>query len=268
MYLVYLDESGYSNIKKPFPHSQSDFFVLGGMFLKEEYYDYCARKYLQFKESAFPEECKCYPVHAVYLNQVGLSSKNPYNDIITLEDGKRMLKECYEFISTLPIEAIAVIIDNVMLRERYAYPMNPYELAYEYILERIQRIVKGRKENANRWALINLAKCSRKLTYNLRKLHDELIQRGGVYHSFENICRTLNVEESTESPFYEIADLICYAFQRCYFHWICENMGIKHQEDEDYIDIISNICTTKIGSTVINNKIHVKVFPKPRFLKE
>jgi len=119
MYLLYLDESGNPEIDKPRKFPQSDFFVLAGIFIKEEDYDKCKERFESFKDENFPECCKDMPIHAVDLNQVGRSNKNPYDGLITQEEGKSLLRDSYKFISTLPIEAITVMIDNVEHRNKY-----------------------------------------------------------------------------------------------------------------------------------------------------
>ncbi len=265
MYLMYLDESGCPNIDTPRKYPESDFFILAGLIIKEDDYTDCKERFEEFKREKFPEDIVGFPIHAVYLNQVGYSSKNPYNDFITIEEGKTLLKDCYNFVSTLPIEALAVMIDNVEHRKQYSSPIDPYKLCYKFVLERFQRIIAGRNEKQNIWGTVNIEKCSHKLARKLNKLHDELLEEGGEYDKFDNIFRRMNIERGEKSPFYEIADMICYAFQREYYHVLCEKMGKPHAKYEGYLGMIKDICTLNIGRHVWKELgVPLKVFPRPR----
>jgi hypothetical protein len=105
------------------------------------------------------------------------------------------------------------------------------------------------------------------LTIQLSKIHEECKKNGSTYAKWDNILNILNVEPNNKSCFYEIADIICYAFRRHYYGWLCKHLG-KLEIKEDYLSQIKNICTLNIGSTLFGKEddIHVKVFPEPRFL--
>ncbi|MFA5142258.1 MAG: DUF3800 domain-containing protein [Candidatus Woesearchaeota archaeon] len=267
MYLMYLDESGFSRLNNPKIREQSNFFVLGGLIIKEEDYFKIDQEFKLFKKSLFSEPLCNYPIHAVDLNNILISKYNKYKGKLSDEEGKQILLKCYEFISKLPIEAIAIIIDNYNLTNQYKTPENPYYLAYTYILEKFQLIVSGRKEIKNQIGIVNLAESSKKLNINLINIHNAIIKRGTSYvDNYSNIFCRLNIEPQCNSSFYEISDLICYAFQRAYYTWLCENLNLRYR-DEGYLKIISPICTLKIGSFNICG-IRAKIFPQPRFLKK
>jgi len=136
-------------------------------------------------------------------------------------------------------------------------------------LERFQRIIAKRKEPHNRWGTINIEKSSRKLAKNLMRLHDTLLTEGGDYEEFNNIYRKINIEKGDQSPFYEIADMVCYAFQREYYFYLCNRMNAPHAEEEGYLKMIKDICTTEIGRHVWHGiGVHLKIFPYPRVFQK
>jgi len=266
MYFVYLDESGDSRFRENI-REEDDFFILGGLIIKEKDLFNANKIFREFKEKTFPKDLWDYPLHAVELNQISKHKKTKYKEFFTDEQGKQILREAYGIINTLPIEAITVVIDKYELKKRYKTPSNPYYLAYEILCEKIQKIVKKRGDENNNFALINLAECCFNLTNQLNELHCNFKKDGTTYSSWDNILQILNIESNEKSSFYDIADLICYAFRRHYYGWLCINLN-RLPIKEDYLSLMQNICTLKIGHILFNKSIHVKVFPEPRFLKK
>lgn len=264
MYLMYLDESGHSGLFHKNIRPESDFFILGGVIVKEENMIKCVKDCLQFKEKRFPVELHKVPIHAVDLNNIGRSEKNPYEGVLTVELGKKLLVDCYDEISKYPIEAIAVIVDNVELKNKYITPYNPYLLAYRVILEKFSRLIIARKDKYNQLGIVYVAESSNNLKRNLQQNHELILRSGTQFHKdFFNIFDQLVIQSMDKSPFYEIADLICYAYHRKYYRWLCKHLGRLVPED-DFLSIIEPICTLEIGTVLIDGKVQVKFIPQIR----
>ena len=269
MYMLFLDESGYSDPKKPARYPESDFFVIGGIIVSEKNYTDGISKFNSFKRSSFPKEVASLPIHAVELNQIARNPKSKYGTYLKPEEGKALLKKTYEFISTLSVEAIAITVDNVELRKKYAYPENPYAMAYEIIVEKFQNIINRRNEIENKFGVINLSYSSYKLTQRLSAVHESLIKDGTAYLRLTTIFPKVNIQATPNSPYFEIADLVCYAFNRFYHSWLCSNMGKQVNDEEDYLMPLEPLCKNiKIGKITINKKIQTKYIPYPRFMKK
>lgn len=267
--MLFLDESGYSDPKKPAKYPEADFFVIGGIIIQEKNYDECIDKFKEFKSENFPPGAASLPIHAVELNQLAYNSDSKYKEYLQPEEAKAILKKTYEFIATLPLEAIAITIDNVELRKKYTYPENPYEMAYRIIVEKFQSIIDKRNEIYNRFGIINLSHSNYKLTKKISEIHSSIIKNGTDYVRFTKIFPKVNIEATSQSPYFEIADLVCYAFNRFYRNWLCLYMGKKTNTEEDYLMCLEPICRSiKIGKITINKKIRTKYFPSPRFLKK
>lgn len=272
MYFIYLDESGTSNLKQKNVREESDFFVLGGLLIKEKDLKECDKKFEKFKQENLPKEFWNYSIHAVELNQISKHKKTEYKKILTDKQGKEFLEKIYKLINTFPIEAIAVLIDNHELKEKYINPTNPYSLSYEFIIEKTQKIIEKRNDENNCIGMVNLAECSQTLTKELKRIHGNFMAKGTKYKKLDNIFYHLNIEDNKKSHFYEIADLICYAFRRSYYSWLCKHLN-KMPIKEDYLSTIKDVCTLRIGHILIGNTekgegVHIKVFPDPRFLEK
>ena len=269
MYMLFLDESGYSEPRKPAKYPEADFFVIGGIIVKEKNYEEGISKFKEFKSKNFPSEVALLPIHAVELNQLAYSSDSKYKPYLQPEEAKALLKRTYEFVATLPIEAIAITIDNVQLRKQYVYPENSYAMAYGIIVEKFQNIINKRNEIDNKFGVVNLSHSSYKLTRKLSEVHGSIIKNGTGYVKFTTIFPKVNIEATSQSSYFEIADLVCYAFNRFYHEWLCSNMGKKTAAKEDYLMSLEPLCRNiKIGKITINDKIQTKYFPSPRFLKK
>jgi len=194
MYFLFLDESGNPWLDNAKIREQSNYFLLGGLIIKEEHFTKVDLEFKQFKKDNFPKELINLPIHAVDLNQVSRSKDNIYKPYLTDVQGKELLKKSYDFIAKLPIETIAIIIDNHNLKLKYLYPVNPYDFAYKLILEKFQLIISKRNDPNNKLGLINLAHYSNRITVNLTKIHNEILHNGTDYVSdYSNIYYKLQV---------------------------------------------------------------------------
>lgn len=265
--MLFLDESGNSEPTKPAKYPESDFFIIGGVIVKEKNYDESINKFKEFKFKNFPSEVASLPIHAVELNQLAYNSDSKYKAYLQPEQAKNLLKKTYEFIATLPIEAIAVTIDNFKLREKYAHPDNSYEMGYKIIVEKFQTIIKKRNEIDNKFDVVNLSYSNNKLKRKISGIHEFIVKKGTGYVNFTTIFPKVNIEATSPQSYFEIADLVCYAFNRSYYKWLCFHLGKKTDEKEDYLTYLEPLCRNiKIGKIIINNKIRTKYFPSPRFL--
>ncbi|MFH1972396.1 MAG: DUF3800 domain-containing protein [archaeon] len=269
MYFLYLDESGPTSLTNPRITPQNDFFILGGIIIKEEDLLECESRFKEFKLTNLPTSIAKKSLHAVDLNHVArFKTTNSYNGLISNDEGKEILEKCYQFIAGLPIESIVVVIDNYLLKEKYNSPEIPYHLAYSIIVEKFQKIISKRNEKYNQLGLVNLADSAKKLSKNIKRIHKDILLNGTRYVKiFPNINSMVNIRPIEESSLFEIADLVCYAYRRSYYSWLCKNLNLK-DPNESYLKRIESICTLNIGSTIIDDKIRVKVLPGPRFQKK
>lgn len=265
MYLLFLDESGFSDPNHPAQYEEADFFVIGGVIVKEQNYQNVLDKFKGFKQANLPKEVADKPVHARDLNQVGLAGKdNQYVNVLSPENAKELLKRTYDFISTLPIEVIAITIDNVVFREKYTSRENSYLMSYKFLIEKFQKII-SKRNGTDSHGIVTIATSS--MATKLAKHHEFLIKNGTEYVQFKTIFPKLNIQNQAECIFLEIADLIAYAYNRSYHDYLCEHLG-KKTSNESYLMQISSLAKDiTIGKIIIGDKIRTKIFPTARFLK-
>lgn len=271
MYLLCLDESGVHSLNNTrIIREDSNFFVLAGIMVEEKNYQEIRQKFKDFKKEIFPSEWQNKPIHAVELHNLQFNSKSEYHSFLTPIQARKILLDCYKFISKLPIEGIAIIIDNYELCEKYIIPENPYVLAYKFFLEKFQRIIEKRGDG-NTIGLINVSESHQNIADRLEEIHQKILLEGSSYvKDYKNVLPGVKIIPTREFYLFEIADLVCYAYSRSYRDWLCKHLGKKPLEP-DYLEIIKDICTAKIGKYKIDfdgkGEINVKVFPRPRFIE-
>jgi len=268
MYLMYLDESGIRNPRAKKVREDSNFFTLSGVIIKEKDFHKVTMDFRNFRESIFPESLKGKPIHAVELNNLKYNKKSMYQNQLSPEEAKDILRKAYNLISKMPLEAIAVIIDHHELCKKYPVPKDPYELSYAFLLEKFQKIISKRSDQHNSLGLINVAHCENSVSKKIMNIHNTTMSFGSKYVSeYNNILPLVNIEPLNKSEMYEIADIVCYAFSRAYRSWLCKNLKMKLLEEPSYLDIINPICNLKIGK-ILMDKANLKIFPYPRFLED
>ncbi|MCX6800850.1 MAG: DUF3800 domain-containing protein [Candidatus Diapherotrites archaeon] len=267
MFFLYLDESGNSKIYDMWWKKEYDFFVLGGIIIKEEHLnDYIAR-FREFKKQNFPESLIDVPIHSVDLNNIkeisgGKNSrKNPYVGILTRQQGKDILQKFYDFLASLEINVIAVVIDNIEHRKQYRTPLNPYPFAYMVLLERFEGFIKIKNEEQNSFGCVNLSESSLRLAKELTQAHEHFVDKGTDYDKINHVFRQLNIDKSHKSTFFDFADAVCYAYQKLYSQWLRQNYGEKFQSEKYLLKLKSKM--VGVGRFNIDD-FRIILFPKPR----
>lgn len=267
--MLFLDESGWWRIDQVNKYTESDFFILGGAIIKESNYIETEQSFLKLKSDLLPKEVVGLPLHAVELNNINSKSdKNRYKNYINGDRGKDILKEIYIGLSKLKLEAIAIIIDNVALREKYSAPEDPYLISYKFINEKFQSIISKRNEKENVFGIVNLSYSNQRLSAKIGQVHDGLTSIGTEYSDLSKILPKVNIRRTSESYMFEIADLICYAHQRAYRNWLCNKYGKPLLEEESYLSLIKPLHEKITIGRYSFNGIHIKIFPHPRVMKK
>ena len=266
MYSLYLDESGNSGLRPSKP--LDNFFVLGGVLVKEENYFPCLKGYDDLKQT-FPESIREYPLHAVQLHHVEPRgenrTENPLVGKITPNEGKTLLTSAYNQMAKLPMEALAVIIDNYQLAEQYGTrAKNPYDLAYTFLLEKFEKIIEARRrtEPSDIFGIVNLSQASTPLKTRIESIHTRLVDEGTEYVKFRAVFRKVNIQPMRSSRFFEFADIACFTYKRAYYAYLLSHLSPNFKPIENYIDLIENNCKLiTFGKVKIHGKINVKIFP-------
>lgn len=131
-YIVYVDESGDHGLDRINP--QYPVFTL--CFCIVEKGDYLNRTVpaMQTLKFAFWGH-DCVVLHAHDIRK----ARGDFSILLNPTIRERFLAEVNSFIANTRFTIIASVIDKQRLAQRYAHPANPYEVALEFCLERLQR---------------------------------------------------------------------------------------------------------------------------------
>lgn len=139
-YIVYVDESGDHSldpINPLFP-----FFVLSFcIFEKQEYAQQVVPRMKELKFKTFGHDL-------VILHEREIRKREGPFSRFDRESRENFLEELSQIINDVHFTVIAVVIDKVRLVERYSTPNNPYHLAMEYGLERVNRFINEREDGS------------------------------------------------------------------------------------------------------------------------
>ena len=272
MKMLFLDESGYY-YPKPAQWPDSDFFVLGAVIIDEKDYLTCIEQYNQFK-ATMNERVKDLPLHASQIRHAHRSDqeRNPWRGLITEVEGKELLTKAYsELLAKLPAQYYAIIIDNIEMRKQYHDPSFQYTFAYQLILERFAKIC--RSSSSFEFGFVSLARSNGFIAESILKSHRELLQNGsegygvfgGFHNSFKRILPVVCIADANSSKFFEIADLVSYAFNRTYYKQIVSQDPAKKPITDSYLPLIMGKIPdlSPIGGTLLDGA-NVKIFPRAR----
>lgn len=273
MKMLFLDESGNYSTRTA-SREQSDFFVLGGVIIDEKEYQNCVVQYNIFK-SNLPEKVRDLRLHAAEIRHAHRPNqeKNHWRGLVSEAEGLETLSKAYkELLLNLPAQYYAVIIDNIELKKKYRSPDYQYTLAYQFLLERFDKLCRG--GNQHEFGYVNLAGSSNYVSRKIIETHESLLTGGtsgfsplgGTFENkFKRILPTINIADFRSSIFFEIADLVCYAFNRAYYAYLVSHIANFYNANDDFLSIIN----TKIPDLSPLNHCYlgdvaVKVFPYKR----
>lgn len=270
MYFLYLDESGQHNLFSENVREESRFFILSGIILCEEYFFDYKKEFQEFKESIFPNKAINIPIHAADLNNISMNSKSKFKGLMSDDEGRAILKECYNFLSKAPLEALAVIVDTYELVKKHPEtPHHPYFYSYKIMLEKFSKIVysKSCEDPQHQIGMVNLAETSNgRYSKVIRGLHGDILSKGTYYlKDYTNIHPELTIKPMETCLYYQLADLVTYAFQRAYYKNLILHLYDKEITYEGYLEIIKPICPDNNPGSHYIDGVRVKITPKPRW---
>ncbi len=137
-YIVYVDESGdhgLKNIDRQFPVFALAFCVVS----KAEYPTTIVPAIQEFKFKYWGHD-----MVVLHENEIR-KEKGDFAFLMTSRDLRNgLLSDLSDIMEAAPIRIIASVIDKLRLRDRYANPWNPYEVALHFCLERLFDFLIGK----------------------------------------------------------------------------------------------------------------------------
>ncbi|MEM1021192.1 MAG: DUF3800 domain-containing protein [Sphingomonadales bacterium] len=133
-YIIYVDESGDANVDKIDP--QYPVFVLSFcIFEKESYFSTVSPSIQRLKFKYFNHD-------NVVLHERDIRKpEGQWKFLNKAEKREMFLGDLTRVIADAPMTIVAAVIKKNELKQRYAYPDNPYETALRFCLERTHRFM-------------------------------------------------------------------------------------------------------------------------------
>lgn len=139
-YIVYVDESGDHSLTSIDP--EYPLFVLSFcMFSKHDYVDHVAPTLRRLKFRTFGHDM-------VVLHERDIRKKASAFARLGEDERSAFMSALTDIIEKSDFTLIAVVIDKRKLVGRYAHPAHPYYLAMEFGLERLDRLLRDREQDA------------------------------------------------------------------------------------------------------------------------
>lgn len=139
-YIIYVDESGdhsLTSIDPTFPVFALDFCI----FEKRRYYTTVVPLVQEFKFNHFGHDTVVLHEHPIR------KQKAPFTALNDRAKRKVFLEDLTRLIDVAEFTIVAAVIDKEQHRQRYSDPINPYEVALVFCLERAYGFLKDRGEH-------------------------------------------------------------------------------------------------------------------------
>jgi hypothetical protein len=220
-YVLYVDDSGTKDypgtvleFKKPNPGC-SRYFVWGAVLLRTDVRDTLANEISHLKMSIFG-------VHSVEIKsnwlRIPKERKRRYLEPYCLEDWQLddFVDQYYEAIINTDCQFIAIVVDKLHMMERYTSPFDPAWVAYDYLLDRVQREMNTCGPSAI--CYVNMDSIDGKLrgvehAKSFKKLHEDLKCSGASWRNGPACTRikgALRLVDSAGDHLIQVADIVAY----------------------------------------------------------
>lgn len=199
MYLLYIDESGRPGLSKKDPRHH---LALVGTFIKDSDWNRVAFDFTKIKLDIFGRD-------DIEFKSNLIRRREPPFDILSEEAYQNLMNRLEAFFREAPLTLIATVINVDALISKYTQPADPYELAYQFILERGNRMMI---EN-NDYALIILDSKSGQLRIDTGTQDHKLILLTSILRQkTPRILGDISFGDSRYVIGLQIADLVVYPF--------------------------------------------------------
>jgi len=206
--IAYIDESGDHNLTNIIP--QSPVLTIAAVILKEEDKLHFAQRFRTLKKNHFGSD------------QVILHSRDirkQEKEFLCLRDPKKrqnFYKDFNELVTSTDCTIISITIHKERHVQRYCLPINPYQLALEFIIERITHWSR----NFHSYGPVELIAESRgkKEDKQLKEAFDYFRSAGTRYEKsgpIQQVCQSLHLEKKAMNiPGLQLADMFAYPLAR------------------------------------------------------
>jgi hypothetical protein len=204
--IVYLDETGDHSLDS----IDEDYPVFALVFMVADVDEYCSR----IVPAVTALKLRHFGHDGVILHSSDIRRQRGDFAVLRVPSNREaFMVDAEQMIADLPCEIIAVVIRKKLHKSRYgSISKNPYELAVEYGMERLNSYLA----ESGQTDLVMIAEARGKAEDDsLRVAFFNLMQKGTAYHSFRHLNITLHfVRKERNVAGLQVADLLAYPIGR------------------------------------------------------
>lgn len=199
MYLIYIDESGRPGLSRKDPRKH---LALTGVFIEDSNWNQIALEFNKIKLDIFGRE------DIEFKSNLIRRRESPF-DILSEEAYKNLTDRLERFFQSAPLTLITAVINVDALISKYTQPADPYELAYQFIIERGNRLMIENKH----YGMIILDSKSGQLRIDTGSQdHKLIILTNLLRKKIDRILGDISFGDSRYMVGLQIADLAIYPF--------------------------------------------------------
>jgi len=240
-YIIFFDESGDPNMEKI--DLQYPVFGVGAVIYEKNY----------FYQTIVPSFQKLKIKHEFSENTVFHSSdirkqKNEFARLTHYESRKRLMKDIGKFFQNSEMTIISSVIKKIKLKENYISPGCPYDLAFQFILERLEHFLRNNDAIAEMYLEKRIENVE-----PLKKVFCRLKENGNGYMSNKNFQKVFPQDDlvfvKKDNIGTQIVDLIIYPIT---------SKVLRNKENIAFDIISKKFYAGNFGNT---SKYGFKIFP-------
>lgn len=197
MYIMYVDDSGTSNLK-----DQSLYYVISGIIIDETKIRDLKKQVHEYKLDNFKGE---YIDAEIHVHDIAGNSGDFTK--ISREEKMKLLNNLYSMIPTLPITTVSVVINKPLLQTRCP-TWNIFTTAWIYLAERFDNFVK--EAESCKEGMFRVDESTKEQESDVEFIVKDLQRNGSKYASMKYITKEPTFLNSLSSEGIQVADAIAY----------------------------------------------------------
>ncbi|PID86405.1 hypothetical protein CSB08_00270 [Candidatus Gracilibacteria bacterium] len=202
-FIIFLDESGDTNLVKI--DNQYPVFGLSAIIFEKKYfYDFVVKEIKNLKiKNGFSEN--------IILHSSDIRKhRNGFESLTNSNIRKKFINDINNTFKNLDILIISSVIKKYKLKEKYETPGCPYDISFQFILERLEHFLR----NSNGIGEIYIEQSSKEKESSLQKIFKRLKENGNGFVSSSGFSKVLIQEDlffaKKENIGTQLSDLVCY----------------------------------------------------------
>ncbi len=199
-YIIYVDESGDPNLENPNP-SYPMFVLAFCIFKKIDYSKQVSPSIQDFKFKHFGHDSVVLHEHEIR------KQRAPFIFLKNVKKRDVFMLDLDKLIDDAPMTVVAAAIDKLKLKKKYVNPRDPYHLALQFCMERVDKLMRNRGQE-NRVTHIVVERRGKNEDRDL-ELEFRRIRDGGNYSGERlDTLEIVFADKKANSGGLQLADLI------------------------------------------------------------